>query len=97
MYCHLSRQLCNRRVPLSNPLGQRLKKQYQAQRWAHLRDVLLPAEELAPLDARRGKLVGEPPALKMAACRQQLGVAPGIGLYYTENLDGESASGRGLV
>lgn len=77
----------------TNLSGQRLKKQYQTRRRAPLHDVLTPAEELAPLDARRCKLIGEPPALKMAGCRQQLGVAPGIGLYYTENLDGEAARG----
>ncbi|KAL6777355.1 KUP1 [Auxenochlorella protothecoides x Auxenochlorella symbiontica] len=59
--------------------GQKLKRGYQDQHRSYLLDLLQPAD---------GPGAGPTPALQLAGSRQRLGVAPGIGLYYTESLAG---------
>ncbi|KFM26301.1 Potassium transporter 26 [Auxenochlorella protothecoides] len=59
--------------------GQKLKRGYQDQHRSYLLDLLQPAD---------GPGAGPTQALQLAGSRQRLGVAPGIGLYYTESLAG---------
>lgn len=72
-------------APSSNPsrmprlAGQKLKRGYQDQHRSYLLDLLQPAD---------GPGAGPTQALQLAGSRQRLGVAPGIGLYYTESLAG---------